>query len=139
MLRARAASICAWRGDWLRPEARNCRGGEDKWRGKRRGRAGFGPASAPLTAIYHGRWGPDGGTYNRAAGCWADAGSGLREKGPRPTNWIGRCDTGWDGGFARVAVIISDPPANSEILKFNKMKNVFSAISKASQSSLTIP
>jgi hypothetical protein len=71
MLRARAASICAWRGDWLWPAARKRRGGESG-----EVEPDFGPASTPSTTIYRGRWGTDVGACNR------DAGSGLCEKSP---------------------------------------------------------
>jgi hypothetical protein len=54
MLRARAAPICAWRGDLLRSAARNCGCGEERGRRKRRGRARFWTLSI---AIYRSRWG----------------------------------------------------------------------------------
>jgi hypothetical protein len=90
----------AWRGDWLRPAARNCSGGEEKGREKRRGRAGFGPASTPSTAIYRGRW----GRLQPRFGLLGRCGSGLREKRPsaRKPSRVARYRLIW--GSARVAL-----------------------------------
>jgi hypothetical protein len=99
--------------------------GKEKGRGKRRGRAGFGPASAPSTAIYRGRWGPYGCTRNGDVGCWPMRGLFCAKKCPRPANRVGRCDTGWDGGSARVSLSPTAPASTMIINRYSIQTSIY--------------
>jgi hypothetical protein len=78
MLLACAAPIYAWRGEVLRPAARNCGGGAEKGRGKRRGRDRFWTRIDPIERYISrsmlagwGRLKPRWGAVGRCGVCYA--------------------------------------------------------------------